>query len=74
MVGPAMKNIDESGSIDYIDRWISGASVKKRPAFMQMIDNIKLQYKTLTNQWVDVDDFPLENWHEIWSVEPDMHQ
>ena len=56
-----MKNIDESGSIDYIDRWISGASVKKRPAFMQMIDNIKLQYKTLTNQLVDVDDFPLEN-------------
>ena len=50
MLGPAMKNIDESGSIDYIDRWISGASVKKRPAFMQMIDNIKLQYKTLTNQ------------------------
>ena len=25
----------------YIDRGISGASVKKRPAFMQMVDNIK---------------------------------
>ena len=25
----------------YIDRGISGASVKKRPAFMPMVDNIK---------------------------------
>ena len=49
MLGPAVTNIDGSGSIDYIDRGISGASVKKRPAFMQMIDNIKLQDKTLTN-------------------------